>query len=68
MPLLGNVFLDSLNTILTQTNYLNNVSMFQNSRLLMANNPEYGISNTKIYIKPIICNHSICGNDDRVEK
>jgi hypothetical protein len=68
MSTLGNIFLDSLNTIFNQTNYLRNVSIYQNTRLIMANNPEYGISNTKIYIKPIICDQSICGNDDRVEK
>ena len=68
MALLGNIFLESLNQILNNSNYLSNVTMFQNTRLIMANNPEYGVSKTKIYIKPIICNQSICGNDDRVEK
>ena len=68
MPLLGNIFLDSLNTIMNQANYSSNVTMYQNMRLIMANNPEYGVDNTKVYIKPIICNQSICGNDDRVEK
>lgn len=68
MPNFGNIFLQSLNTTLQQANYLENVAAFQNSRLLMANNPEYGITNTKIYKKPIMCGKTICGCDDRVEK
>lgn len=65
---LGNIFLQSLNQTLQQTNYLSNVTMYQNTRLIMANNPEYGITNTKIYKNPIICGHTICGNEDKVEK
>ena len=65
---LGNVFLQSLNQTLQQTNYLNNVTMYQNTRLIMANNPEYGITNTKIYKNPIMCGRTICGNEDKVEK
>ena len=68
MALLGNVFLQSLNQILSNSNYLSNVTMYQNTRLLMANNPEYGIKNTKVYKNPIICNQTICGSEDRVEK
>ena len=68
MALLGNIFLDSLNTIINEANYSSNVAYFQNMRLIVANNTEYGIDNKKIYIRPIICNKSICGNDDRVEK
>lgn len=65
---LGNVFLQSLNQTLQQTNYLNNVTMYQNTRLIMANNPEYGITNTKIYKNPIMCGRTICDNEDKVEK
>lgn len=65
---LGNVFLQSLNQTLQQTNYLSNVTMYQNTRLIMANNPEYGITNTKIYKNPIMCGRTICGNEDKVEK
>lgn len=68
MPLLGNIFLDSLNTILSQSNYYSNITSYQNSRLIMANNPEYGIENTKVYINPIICGQTICGSDCKVEK
>jgi hypothetical protein len=68
MALLGNIFLDSLNTIISQANYSENVAMFQNSRLIMANNPEYGVENTKVYINPIICGQTICGSDCKVEK
>lgn len=65
---LGNIFLQSLNQTLQQTNYLSNVTMYQNTRLIMANNPEYGITNTKIYKNPIMCGRTICGNEDKVEK
>lgn len=68
MALLGNIFLDSLNTIISQANYSENVAIFQNSRLIMANNPEYGVENTKVYINPIICGQTICGSDSKVEK
>ena len=52
MANLGNIFLQSLNATFQQANYSQNIAMFQNSKLLMANNPEYGITNTKVYKNP----------------
>lgn len=68
MANLGNIFLQSLNATFQQANYSQNIAMFQNSKLLMANNPEYGITNTKVYKNPIVCGKTICGNEDKVEK
>ena len=68
MSNLGNVFLQSLNITLQQTNYSQNLAIFQNSKLIMANNPEYGITDVKVYKNPIMCGKTICGNEDKVEK
>lgn len=68
MANLGNIFLQALNATFQQANYSQNIAMFQNSKLLMANNPEYGITNTKVYKNPIVCGKTICGNEDKVEK
>ena len=64
----GNIFIESLNYTLQQANYSQNVANFQNAKLIMANNPEYGITETKIYKNPIMCGKTICGNEDKVEK
>ena len=68
MSNLGNVFLQSLNITLQQANYSQNLAIFQNSKLIMANNPEYGITDVKVYKNPIMCGKTICGNEDKVEK
>jgi hypothetical protein len=70
---LGNVFLQSLNQTLQQSNYLNNIVLSQNTSLLMGNNPAFSINETKTYKKPIICGRSVCegaelfDDNDKVE-
>ena len=68
MANLANIFLQSLNQTLQQANYLNNVTVSQNTSLVMANNPSYGITRQKTYKNPIICEHTVCGDDCKVEK